>query len=350
MTACHQIAIPYAAIVDVEKSSAIDFSETIEVKTVDKADNYSVDSYFFAYFHDLPGALDQIRDAVRTYRSSPGSSSPPPVFDTTVTRVPASPLVGGERPSAPVAEPVSRTSSVFRFTSFLRPLQDTLPLMRALTTPEVTETGDEYTHISKKPGSSFVPVMITSPKVISRSSETSPSQVMPSATMPNPHHTYPPSTSPTASVELSASPSRESSISGWGVNVPSWLKMPSRKLLASPFGGSTSRPAMEHSVSMPASTGASGVSEILSTHPLSVSRTSGEYGFFSILEAPESTVDAETEEKFRTSFAFDEKEKLLGCKFLVLSLIQLNLMNHPPRFPGIYLPSATYVRTIVHLE
>ena len=28
-------------------------------------------------------------------------------------------------------------------------------------------------------------------------------------------------------------------------------------------------------------------------------------------------VDEETTEKFRTSFAFDEKEKLLGCKFTI---------------------------------
>lgn len=68
---------------------------------------------------------------------------------------------------------------------------------------------------------------------------------------------------------------------------------------------------------MPASFGSAGVSEVISTHPtLSTSHASGEFGFFSILEAPESTVDAETEEKFRTSFAFDEKEKLLGCEYL----------------------------------
>ena len=34
----------------------MDFSETIEVKVVDKNEQYSVDSYFFAYFHDLPQA------------------------------------------------------------------------------------------------------------------------------------------------------------------------------------------------------------------------------------------------------------------------------------------------------
>ena len=61
-----QIAIPYSAIVDIERSSALDFSETIEVKVVDKGDSYSVDSYFFAYFHDLQAALEQISSPMST--------------------------------------------------------------------------------------------------------------------------------------------------------------------------------------------------------------------------------------------------------------------------------------------
>lgn len=123
----HQIAIPYSAIVDVEKSSAMDFSETIEVKVVDKDEQYSVDSYFFAYFHDLTAALEQIRDAVRAYRSIPGCSSPPSVLDTTASRASVSPPLPppavDRAQSAPVSEQQpQKTSSVFRFTSLLRPL------------------------------------------------------------------------------------------------------------------------------------------------------------------------------------------------------------------------------------
>ena len=49
---------------------------------------------------------------------------------------------------------------------------------------------------------------------------------------------------------------------------------------------------------------------------LSTSRTYGEYGFFSILEAPESMIDQDVVDKFRSSFAFDEKERLLGCEWM----------------------------------
>jgi sterol 3beta-glucosyltransferase len=97
--------------------------------------------------------------------------------------------------------------------------------------------------------------------------------------------------------------------------MPTWLKMPSKKLLSSPFSSSFGlRPTIEHSASAPVTT--EGVSEVLSHHQLSMStsRSSGDFGYFSILETPESLMDEDTIEKFRTSFAFDEKEKLLGCK------------------------------------
>src|ERR1700733_684275 len=47
-----KIAIPYSVILDVDRSTAMDFSETIEVKVVDR-DHFTMDSYFFAYFHSL---------------------------------------------------------------------------------------------------------------------------------------------------------------------------------------------------------------------------------------------------------------------------------------------------------
>ena len=82
---------------------------------------------------------------------------------------------------------------------------------------------------------------------------------------------------------------------------------------------------------------------------MSTSRGSGEFGFFSILEMPESTVDEETTEKFRTSFAFDEKEKLLGCTF---SFVRTNdeyshLFN---RLPGLYFPTPSGIWTTLYIH
>ncbi|KAG9094230.1 Sterol 3-beta-glucosyltransferase, partial [Ceratobasidium sp. UAMH 11750] len=63
-----KIAIPYSVIDGVEKSSAMDFSETIEVKVIDKEEHFTLDSYFFAYFRDLPAALAQIKEVLKQYQ------------------------------------------------------------------------------------------------------------------------------------------------------------------------------------------------------------------------------------------------------------------------------------------
>lgn len=59
-----------------------------------------------------------------------------------------------------------------------------------------------------------------------------------------------------------------------------------------------------------------GVREVYSTPTLSATQASkGGLGdmAFSILETPNIAVDVEATEKFRTVFAYDEKETLLGC-------------------------------------
>lgn len=60
----------------------------------------------------------------------------------------------------------------------------------------------------------------------------------------------------------------------------------------------------------------------MSINPLNVGG-SGDYGFFSISQAPEAAVEPDIDEKFYDQFAFDEKETLLGCK----SLIYINCAN-----------------------
>ncbi|KAJ7584248.1 hypothetical protein C8J56DRAFT_893834 [Mycena floridula] len=113
-----QIAIPYSAILDVDKSSALDFSETIEVKVLDHESHLAMDSYFFAYFRDLPGSLDQIRDAVRAHHfghqlRNAGDMRLNGVIDTTTPQRSASlparpnltPPSGASTPPTPLDEP-----------------------------------------------------------------------------------------------------------------------------------------------------------------------------------------------------------------------------------------------------
>ncbi|KAJ7630514.1 glycosyltransferase family 1 protein [Roridomyces roridus] len=286
-----KIAIPYSTILDVDKSTAMDFSETIEVKVLDKDEHFSVDSYFFAYFHDLPAALDQIREAVRTHRVQPEQGSPQAVMDTTAPRAPAAP----ERvQSLPNVEP---PRSSFSISSFLRPLQETMSLSRPSTSTSLESEG--FTHISRRPNSSsFIP-MTASPR--SENAELPSSGDSQNTTTPT-EHTYPPSTSLYRN-DPDHALNRESSGSSWGVAVPSWLRGPRRV-----FGGST-----DSALTSPATNRVREVYSSTMSSPAPGSRGSGLGDLaFSVLDTPNSAVDPEMEDKFRNVFAYDEKETLLG--------------------------------------
>jgi sterol 3beta-glucosyltransferase len=303
-----QIAIPYSAVLDVERSHAMDFSETIEVKVFDKEEPFSVDSYFFAYFHDLSAALDQIRDAVRMYRASPRAASSEIVLDTTHIRGavlnPAPINVVDRTQSLP--DPLSRFSvgvGGFSLTSLLRPFHDPGSPSRAAESPaHPPHDAEDFTHISKR--SSFIPVTCSpspmSPVSLSESQKTlevgTRNTTAPASTTAD--HTYPPPSTP-----HDLSPSESTSGSYWSVGVPSWLKNPSRKIFSSPVSGVS---VSDTARSSP------GICEIYHSTPSSHATPQSDLGF-SVLETPDVTIDPEVSEKFHNSFAFDERETLLGC-------------------------------------
>ena len=69
---------------------------------------------------------------------------------------------------------------------------------------------------------------------------------------------------------------------------------------------------------------------------------------FSVLETHEAA-EPEVVEKFRTTFAFDEKETLLGCELLFFGLFEY-LRSYPARFPRLSLQTSSDVRKAIHLE
>ncbi|KAM6498379.1 glycosyltransferase family 1 protein [Amanita muscaria] len=293
------IAIPYSLILDVERSSAMDFSETIEVKVFDKEEQYSVDSYFFAYFLDMSAALEQIRDAVRAYRTLPTTGHPQSVIDTTSSRSGTNFAI--ERSATLPTEPSSpKSTSVFRFTSLLRPFSSTTSSPNSgVSSPE---SADDFTHISKRAdSSSFIPVTYSTTPAVSSSGPSRGQQASTDPAKASTGHTYPPSTSFSSVHPDKSSLSRESN-SSWSVGVPSWLKPPRRI-----FGGPTtsSYPPLP-------SFDIAGVREIYSSMSPTSARPPGSDMTYSVLETPEAVVDLDTTEKFRTAFAYDEKETLLG--------------------------------------
>lgn len=273
-----------------------------------------MDSYFFAYFQDLPVALELIRDAVRTHRSL-APRSPLAVLDTTSTRPPQPSATQGMDRAKSLPTPDTRFGSSFRLSSLLKPFQDSLPASLGRTNntfgvAELTEAPDEYTHISKGSGSSLVPITASSPEPISPpgSSKAVHAISKPSTTASTPtDHTYPPSA---GDLDYSTSVKSVTSSAPWNVGVPSWLKVSRSR---------TNIPTSNTSMLSAASTSTSGIREVYSAPSAgeSAARRSsgsaqGDLGY-SVLETPEAAVDSEYIEKFRIAFAFDERENLLGC-------------------------------------
>lgn len=294
-----QIAIPYSTIIDVDKSAALDFRETIEVKVVDGFEDLAVDSYFFTYFHDISAALEQIRDAVARTRpfvpeaqESPGTEQ---LIDTTVSRSNSTSRTGTSEHIQTYPDATPRSSSSFRLSALLRPFQE-IPLGRAVASPVQQDEHEEFTHVEKRDNSSFVPIALPPPpsdtsstnqaNEFSQSHTTRKAHTIPSS------HTYPPFTSG----ESLAQTTQEQSLATSWVSVPSWLRMSRRS-----SSGASNQQLAE----------AKAVTEVYSSGTLASSQ-GAELGY-SVLETPDSAIDPEINEKFQALFAFDDKEKLFGC-------------------------------------
>ncbi len=302
-----QIAIPYSTIIDVDKSTALDFRETIEVRVVDGIEDLAVDSYFFTYFHDISAALEQIRDAIACTRpfvpETQESLSAEQLIDTTVSRSNSTSRTGTSEQIQTYPEVTARSSSSFRLSALLRPFQE-VPFGRVVASPvSQQDEHEEFTHVEKRDNSSFVPIALPPPPSdisgTNHANEFSPSHTTRKAHTISSSHTYPPFTSPSESL---AQATQEQSLPTSWVSVPSWLRM-SRRSLGSSSGAGNQQSAEAKAVTEVYSSGA---------HQSMASSQGAELGY-SVLETPDSSIDPEMIEKFQTSFAFDNKEKLFGC-------------------------------------
>jgi sterol 3beta-glucosyltransferase len=310
---------------DVDKSSALDFSETIEVKVVDKSENLStVDSYFFAYFQELEAALEQIRDAVRTYSPSSENLPEATVIDTTGTKS----FAAFPPTSHSQDEPLRPGPTGFRLSSLWRPWSDVTSPNRPIAPILEVDTADDFTHVSKRK-TSFIPITssperMTPPPLLDRepsdhlANDDSSQHPTPIATT-SPNHTYPPSNS----IESSSS---GSSLSSWGR--PSWLRIPSRRPFSVHSGNSTA--VAEHPTT---SLSSGGIADALTSALSRGSKLIPDLGF-SVLDSPDGQVEQEIQDKFRQAFAFDENEKVLGCKLQSMLSHRFEVYRIYADFPG----------------
>ncbi|QRW14842.1 glycosyltransferase family 1 protein [Ceratobasidium sp. AG-Ba] len=292
-----KIAIPYSVIDGVEKSSAMDFSETIEVKVIDKDENYTIDSYFFAYFRDLSAALAQIQEVIRQYQAVTPLAEAQVTDTTQLHRAAAmSPQMGHidrttSAPAGAIADSSRDSSGGFRISSLLslRPFSSTSAddggknRASEISSTTISQSADGLCNQRESDANTSV-----TGSTISEISV----------------HTYPPS----PSTVLPPSTSNRTSVSSaWSVPGYNWLR--NKRIFSSPA----------NNVEWGSRSTESNVSEVVSSphydqSRLSMSTEGGNNLGFSILEASEDgkAADAGMQDKFRATFALDEKEKLLG--------------------------------------
>ncbi|EJU00971.1 UDP-Glycosyltransferase/glycogen phosphorylase [Dacryopinax primogenitus] len=302
-----KIAIPFNLIVDADKNSSMDFTETVEVKVYDrdeKDENYSLDSYFFAYFHDLDRALEQIQTIIQQHRRAVTDPAAKlgMLHDTTSAGVVSS--IGA--PDRPIqSDPRSTT---FRLTSLLRPFTS---YSQVLGLPARTESAPDHINdfgvsriSSQELVASPAPLQDDSRTLkpglfrpLTTSSEAGPhTSSFPEVGLP---HIYPPSWNSSPGQHYQTLQAQQDpSSTGW--SVPQWLRGSSRLFSATQSGGDSS--SLPHSV-------------ILSDHASDDEDREGSNNMgFSLLDGTDVpyVFDPVVAEKFRTTFALDEKEGLIG--------------------------------------
>lgn len=64
-----QIAIPLETVIDIERSSSLEFTETIRIRVYDAEENFSIDEYWLSYFPDMDKALHQMTQLLEDYHT-----------------------------------------------------------------------------------------------------------------------------------------------------------------------------------------------------------------------------------------------------------------------------------------
>lgn len=97
-------------MIDIERSSNLEFAETVRVRVYDADEGYSIDEYWLSYFADLEGALGKMTEVLEAFRErnpmEEGHDGVAGITDTTTRSYHslikgATPVAAKDPPSAP---------------------------------------------------------------------------------------------------------------------------------------------------------------------------------------------------------------------------------------------------------
>lgn len=241
-----QIAIPLSTVLSIDRSSHLEFAETIRIRVYDAEEGYSIDEYWLSYFEDLEAALETLRGGwERWKRENPQEEAEGE--GRVEQRVESSLRKDAERESSPARKSHGKTPS------WSESLSSKLRLFpsSSSSSPTPTLANAPPTALSPFPVLDRLSASASTLKNDARSTSPSPSStaprrsLTPTSPLPPPidsdseiDHSYPPTTFP------SSGPQPASSL--WSplqtLDVPSWLRAPTstgRKILTGAAGLAT---------------------------------------------------------------------------------------------------------------
>ncbi|EIW72673.1 hypothetical protein TREMEDRAFT_41904 [Tremella mesenterica DSM 1558] len=194
-----KLIIPLEVVLEVERSPSLEFAETIEIKCVDLEDQMSVDSYFFASFHDLDHTINVIQ---RLLDARPPIDFPR-VDSDLVARVAEAEAEERARSASDSSTNLSSLGSLRKLGSVLKPF--------VRSSDKVNEVGNESHSRLSLPSMPGLPRLSIPFRPLEISDE-------------DMSEGYPPRQSGPVPAGLGESPS------GWA---PSWVRKPTAKLFGS---------------------------------------------------------------------------------------------------------------------
>lgn len=324
-------------MIDIERSTNLDFAETIRVRVYDAEEGYSIDEYWLSYFADLDGALEKMTTVLEEFRlNHPGENyltgEQSAIIDTTLK---AHSSISTLTPTPSSATPLESTTATIK--SAAPASQSTASWSTTLTSrlkifPAIDRSTSSLATITDKEK-----LEAGTP----RSASPPPSRPASSSAQQDKGHTYPPDPAP------GIPPAEFASDKVWSIPIPSlptamtnWLSRAPSKISALPAALVT-KPRK--------------ILEVVTGSDMSVERDPGAQTGFSAPEEEENverTDDptVEEQEKFRKSFGLSEKESVLASESLACSyrhrmLILVHVGYSAYLFRGLPIYGKVYIST-----
>ncbi|KAM0746932.1 hypothetical protein T439DRAFT_318159 [Meredithblackwellia eburnea MCA 4105] len=233
-----KIAIPLETVIDIERSSNLEFAETIRIRVYDAEEGFSIEEYWLSYFSDIESALLELTQVLDRYREAHPEQAKTTASIVDTTQKGAQTLGRTKSLSRPTPRSASWSSALSSRLRLFSPIDRVSQSVATL-----TDRDKSGISTPKRDSSPRRSTDTTRPSTVLSESEL---DAMPRRSLEDQDHTYPPEPSSSEPPpDLTHDPGARSP-SSWGLpsmsslastslaSVPEWLRGPSKRVLSAP--------------------------------------------------------------------------------------------------------------------